>query len=185
MIIKANFASARTDFPSLARQESVRLKNPCRHIKKDVMHPVIHHHLCLSWSMRTIWSTQDWGWDLWGLTWLMKPIWARKNFGQWKQGHEETEADVAGIFLSFPLLSFLFQGFLLYAWHLHATCLCPASNIPGNWSDTERFHGDLQCVFEALFLAFLGAFVLRQFAVEQHDRPNKAVIASRWSRCPG
>ena len=34
-------------------------------------------------------------------------------------------------------------------------------------SDTERFHGDLQCIFEALFLASLGALALRQFAIEQ------------------
>ena len=33
--------------------------------------------------------------------------------------------------------------------------------------DTERFHGDLQCVFDPLFLASLGTLALRQFAVEQ------------------
>ena len=33
--------------------------------------------------------------------------------------------------------------------------------------DTERFHGDLQCVFEVLFLASLGALALRQFAIDQ------------------
>ena len=33
--------------------------------------------------------------------------------------------------------------------------------------DTERFHGDFQRVFEALFLASLGALSQRQFAVEQ------------------
>ena len=32
--------------------------------------------------------------------------------------------------------------------------------------DTKRFHGDLQCVFEAIFLASLKAFALRQFVVE-------------------
>ena len=36
--------------------------------------------------------------------------------------------------------------------------------IRGN---SERFHGKLQCVFEAIFLAFLGALALRQFRVEQ------------------
>ena len=55
-------------------------------------------------------------------------------------------------------------------------------------SDTERLLGDLQCIFEACFLAFLGVLALRQFAIEhflscgQHDEPNKAVIASRWCR---
>ena len=33
--------------------------------------------------------------------------------------------------------------------------------------DAKRFHGYLQYVFEALFLAYLGAPALRQFAVEQ------------------
>ena len=32
--------------------------------------------------------------------------------------------------------------------------------------DNERFHGDFQCVFEVLFLAFLGALALRQFVIE-------------------
>ena len=41
-------------------------------------------------------------------------------------------------------------------------------------SDTERFHGELQCVFEALFLSSLGALPLRHFAVEQFLR--EAVI---------
>ena len=36
--------------------------------------------------------------------------------------------------------------------------------------DTERFHGDLQCVFEVHFLAPLGALALRQFVVEQFLR---------------
>ena len=40
--------------------------------------------------------------------------------------------------------------------------------------DTERFHGDLQCVFEPLFLDSLGALALRQFAIEQFLR--EAVI---------
>ena len=42
------------------------------------------------------------------------------------------------------------------------------------WGDTERFHGDLQCIFEMLFLASMGALALRQFAVEQFLR--EAVI---------
>ena len=36
--------------------------------------------------------------------------------------------------------------------------------IRGN---TERFHGDLQYVFEVLFLASLGALALRQFTIEE------------------
>ena len=36
--------------------------------------------------------------------------------------------------------------------------------------DTERFHGEFQCVFEMLFQASLGALALRQFAVEQFFR---------------
>ena len=31
--------------------------------------------------------------------------------------------------------------------------------------DTERFHGDPPCVFEALFLASLGIFALKQFVI--------------------
>ena len=41
-------------------------------------------------------------------------------------------------------------------------------------SDIEKFHGDLQCVFEALFQTSIGALALRQFAVEQFFR--EAVI---------
>ena len=53
--------------------------------------------------------------------------------------------------------------------------------------DTERFHGDLQCVFESFFLAYVRAITVRRRALssgggdlscEQHDRPNEAVIAS-------
>ena len=33
--------------------------------------------------------------------------------------------------------------------------------------DTKRFHRDLQCVFETLFLAYLGILALRQFTIEQ------------------
>ena len=40
--------------------------------------------------------------------------------------------------------------------------------------DTEKFYGNLQCVFEALFLASLGVFALRQLAVDQFLR--EAVI---------
>ena len=36
--------------------------------------------------------------------------------------------------------------------------------------DTERFHGDLQCVFEALSLASLGALALREFVAEKFLR---------------
>ena len=60
-------------------------------------------------------------------------------------------------------------------------------------SNTERFHWDLLCIFEALFLVSLETLALRQFAVGQffreddlscgqYDRPNEAVITSRWCR---
>ena len=40
--------------------------------------------------------------------------------------------------------------------------------------DIERFHGDLKCVFVALFLTSMGALAQRQFTVEQFFR--EAVI---------
>ena len=41
--------------------------------------------------------------------------------------------------------------------------------------NTERFYGDLQCVFEVLSLSALGVLALRQFAVEQF------FFGRRWS----
>ena len=59
-------------------------------------------------------------------------------------------------------------------------------------SATERFHGDVQSVFEVLFLRNACPEKVCHRAVSseggdlsygQHDQPNEAVIASRWCRC--
>ena len=111
----------------------------------------------------------DWGWDLWVHIWLMRPICARKSLGHWEQGMVAT---VTGVTVPFPaqLSCYISSGFTDFR--------CTFDNFTPLVSvlrqifqairgDTERFHGDLQSVFEAHFLASLGALALRQFAVEQ------------------
>ena len=99
----------------------------------------------------------------------MRPICMRKSLGQWEQGMVAAVADVA---VPFPvqLSCWVSSGFTYFRPTFdNFTPLVSVLRqiflaIRG---DTKRFQGDLQCVFEALFLASLGALVLKQFAVKQ------------------
>ena len=84
----------------------------------------------------------------------------------------QSVADVAVPFLSFlcctaaaiHLVSQAFAPRVTISRHL---CLSWSSaDIPGYWGDTEKFHGDHQCVFKALFPVSIGTVALRQFAVK-------------------
>ena len=116
----------------------------------------------------------DWGRHPWVRRWLMRPICARKSLRHREQGMVTTEADLPVPFISFlrsSVAAFLlvsdfrstFDNFTLLLSVLRQIFLA----IRGN---TERFHGDLQCVFEVLFLASLGPLTLRQFVVQQFLR---------------
>ena len=107
----------------------------------------------------------------------MRTTYVMKSLGQWEQGMVAAGDRVALPFLSFLLLRFFwFRRLSFHAWQLHTSYLCPFQAI---WGDTERFQGDLQYVFEAIFLASLGALALRQVAVEQFLREAVIFYADR------
>ena len=137
-------------------------------------HILIHKHSLFFFFVYHNWwgpsdHPYDWGRHLWVRRWLMRPICARKSLEQWKQRMVAAVADVAVHFLSF-LHSSVSSGFT----DLRSTLdnftplvLVLRQIFQAIRCDTERFHGDLQCIFEALFLASWGALALRQFAVGQ------------------
>ena len=78
----------------------------------------------------------DWRRPPWMRRWLMRPVYVQKSPGQWEQRMVVAVADVAAPFLSF-LYSSVSSDFIDFH----------------SMFDNERFHGNLQCVFEMLFLA--------------------------------
>ena len=133
-----------------------------KHTKSHVLCSVsfIHHN----W-----WGPPDQPYD-WGRyprvhRWLMRPICVWKSLRQWEQGLVVAVADVAVPFLSFlcsSVATFLLvsQTFVPCLTTLHHLSMSCASWITIR-GDTERSHGDLQCVFESIFLVCLGVLALR------------------------
>ena len=65
------------------------------------------------------------------------------------------------------MCSFLLHRLSLHVWQLHGTCLCLVPDILDYYGD---FMETFIYVFEALFLASMEVFALRQFAVVQFLR---------------
>ena len=113
--------------------------------------------------MQTIWST----------LWLRKASMSAQMVNETNLRAEESWAVrtrkgsgwCGSAFSKFPAqLSCCFSSsfkLLLHIWQFHITCL--RQMFLAIRVNSERFHGDLQCVFEALFLASLGALPLSFF----------------------
>ena len=106
--------------------------------------------------------------------WLMRPICGRKSLGQWEHRKVAAVADVAVPFLRFlrsSVVVFLLASDFRFTFNNFTTLISVLCQIfQAIRNDTKKFHEDLQCVFEALFLASFGALALRQFAVAQFHR---------------
>ena len=149
--------------------------------------------------MRTIWST------LWLRTVSMSEqmvndtnLWAEESWAV-RTRNGGGSGWCGSAFSKFPaqLSCFVYSGFTDFRstfdnfTPLHSVLRQIFQAIRG---DTKSFHGDLQCVFEALFGGLFGCTyseTVHRRAVSlgcgdlscgQHDQPNVAVIASRWCR---
>ena len=84
---------------------SVILKSDISDKIKRVFYPSgscvhIYNHICTSWSMRAMWSINDWGRASWARRWLMRPICARNILWHREQGMVAAKSDMAVSFIN-------------------------------------------------------------------------------------